>query len=335
MVKIDTGDVIPLKTPMGMYSNLNISPSSTTLLCDYSNYKTNSQILEINLEKSLKQEDCFTVRLNSGIRVEYYDNLFTKPEVVSFPTSDGLMAHGLLYLKSDNEQQKKNAPVIIMVHGGPTGMSTNSWRGMNQYYVSRGWAVFQINHRGSIGYGRDYREKLNGNWGVYDVDDSVDALNFLSAKGFVNKNKSVILGGSAGGFTVLMTMARKPGEFTAGVDLFGVADNFLLAEETHYLESRYTDSLVGPLPEAAAKYFSQSPLYIAENIVDPLLILQGEDDQVVPKNQSEMIKEKVKGYVEMKIYPGEGHGFRKAKTVKDMYSRIDRFLKKYVLYRSN
>ncbi|MFV2014284.1 MAG: alpha/beta hydrolase family protein, partial [Candidatus Heimdallarchaeota archaeon] len=138
-----------------------------------------------------------------------------------------------------------------------------------------------------------------------------------------------------GGYTVLMTMATKPGIFKAGIDLFGVSDNFLLAEDTHYLEKFYTYSLVGTLPEEADKYFCLSPIFHAEKIVDPLLILQGEDDPVVPKNQSELIRDKVKGPVEYEVYKGEGHGFKKMSSLRDMYARIEKFVKKHVLYSKN
>jgi dipeptidyl aminopeptidase/acylaminoacyl peptidase len=220
-----------------------------------------------------------------------------KPEAISFPTSDNSTAHGLLYLASDNNGKRENAPVVMYVHGGPTGMATNNFNSIIQYLATRGYAVFAINHRGSIGYGKDYREVLNCNWGTYDVNDTIDALNYLAKQGLVNKNKSCILGGSAGGFTVLMSLVKKPGIYSAGVDLFGVSDNFGLAEDTHYLESRYSDILLGPLPEASQKYVEQSAIFHADKISDPLLIFQGADDKVVPKNQSELIKSKVKGYV--------------------------------------
>ncbi|OLS23866.1 MAG: Acylamino-acid-releasing enzyme [Candidatus Heimdallarchaeota archaeon LC_2] len=334
IVDINSKVVNQLLLAEGGYTTL--SSSKKHVVCFFSDYKTRGQIWLIDLNKLLEGgnfNDSVKIIANSGVRLSN-DILekFTPPKKISFPTSDGQEAHGLLYVQKDNNGETKNAPLIIEVHGGPTGMKTNTFSLGAQYYASRGYAFFQVNHRGSIGYGREYREILNGNWGIYDVNDSVDALNYLEKEGIADKNKVIILGGSAGGFTVLMALAKKPGIFTAGVDLFGVSDNFLLAEETHYLEAHYSDSLVGILPEDSAKYFELSPIFHAENIVDPLIILQGEDDPVVLKNQSELIRDKVKGPVEYKVYQGEGHGFKKRATLKDMYNRIDKFLKNYVLY---
>ncbi len=330
-VNIKSGEVKELDTKKGFYSKLSSPADGKSLVCVFEDYKTKGQIIIFNIDQS-EGNVTSQVVANSGIRAETVKGKFVKPEVISFPTSDGEEAHGLLFLKEDKQELRINAPLIILVHGGPTGMSTNRYNAATQYFASRGYAVFAVNHRGSIGHGREYREILNTNWGKYDVEDSVDAMNFLSDKNFVNKKKSVIMGGSAGGYTVLMTLATQPGKFKAGVDLFGVSDNFLLAEETHYLESRYTDTLVGPLPEASANYFAKSPIFLADNIVDPLLILQGEDDPVVLKNQSELIRDNVKGKVEYKVYKGEGHGFKKRESLADMYPRIEKFIKKHVLY---
>ncbi len=211
-------------------------------------------------------------------------------------------------------------------------MAKNEFKIQINYWVSMGWAVFAVNHRGSIGYGRQYREKLNGNWGLYDVSDTKDAREYLIKEGITNPEKTVVMGGSAGGYTTLMCLATYPGTFTAGVNLYGVSDLFGLSEETHYLESQYDTMLVGPLPKASKKFFERSPIYLADRIIDPLLILQGEDDPVVPKNQSDRISKMVKGEVEYKVYPGEGHGFRKIETIQDMLTRTMKFLRKYVLY---
>ncbi|MFW9928991.1 MAG: alpha/beta hydrolase family protein, partial [Candidatus Thorarchaeota archaeon] len=255
-----------------------------------------------------------------------------KPEKISFSTFDNKEAHALLYLKPDNNGKKELAPVLIYIHGGPTGMHTDTFHPIVQYFASKGYAVCAVNHRGSIGYGKEYREVLNGNWGLYDVEDCVSALKHLTEKNLVNSQKSCIIGGSAGGYTVLMSLVKKPKIYSAGIDLYGVSDNFSLAEDTHYLESKYTDSLLGPLPEKAEKYIENSPLFHAEKIIDPLLILQGVEDKVVPKSQSESIRNRVKGHVEYYLYENEGHGFSKAKTYDEFIPTIEKFLRRYVLY---
>ncbi|MCE7734146.1 MAG: S9 family peptidase [Candidatus Heimdallarchaeota archaeon] len=336
LVNINSKETKTLDLPEGIYAKL--QSDGKYLLCFFTDHETRGKILLIDItdiENGIKEQNV-SVITNSGVKLsEKITSQLTRPQKITFPTSDGLQSHGLLFANNDNQGNLQNAPVIINVHGGPTGMATNSFNRNAQYYASRGYAYFELNYRGSIGFGKEYRQKLNGNWGIYDVNDSTDALEYLSKEGLADKKKSIIMGGSAGGFTVLMTMAMKPGIFTVGVDLFGVSDNFLLAEETHYLEKFYSDSLVGTLPEDADKYFSLSPIFHADKIVDPLLILQGEDDPVVLKNQSELIRDKVKGPVEYKVYEGEGHGFRKISSLQDMFVRIEKFVKKYALYSKN
>jgi dipeptidyl aminopeptidase/acylaminoacyl peptidase len=333
LVDVNTKEKSKLNLPEGIYSKLQSNHGK--LVCWFTNHDTRGQILLIdltNIETGLSLEN-ITIVANSGIKLSNkIRSQFAVPRKITFPTSDGLESHGLMYAVNDDDGYIKDAPIIINVHGGPTGMATNMFGRNPQYFASRGYVYFELNYRGSIGFGKEYRQKLNGNWGIYDVNDSVDALEFLSKEGYASKNKSIIMGGSAGGYTVLMALAMKPGVFKAGIDLFGVSDNFLLAEETHYLEKFYTYSLVGILPDDSDKYFALSPFFHAEKIIDPLLILQGEDDPVVPKNQSENIRDKVQGPVEYKAYEGEGHGFRKMSSIEDMYSRIEKFVKKYVLY---
>ena len=133
-----------------------------------------------------------------------------RPVEVTFPTTGGKESHAHIYALEDDEGKKSNSPVIFMIHGGPTGMSLNKFHVGYQYFVSRGWTVVAVNHRGSIGYGREYRESLNENWGIYDVEDTEAAFNHLKASGMIDTDRSVIMGGSAGGYTTLMVMAMRP-----------------------------------------------------------------------------------------------------------------------------
>ncbi|KKN33522.1 hypothetical protein LCGC14_0803020, partial [marine sediment metagenome] len=158
----------------------------------YMNYRTKPQICLISPHSN--QDEMILDPVYSSTP---YINMETKkslvePEIISFPTSDKSKSHGLLYLKADNMGKKENAPGVILVHGGPTGMSTDQFNGFIQYLATRGYGVFAINHRGSIGYGKDYREKLNGNWGNYDVNDSADALNYATEKGYIDRKRSSV-----------------------------------------------------------------------------------------------------------------------------------------------
>ncbi len=327
-VNIITGEIVDLESVGGDYSNLSINHSTNELVFEFSSF---------NVRKEIRVLDT----ISGEIRTIFKSGLvipksslakIPQPKSIRFPTEDGEHAYGLLYSLPDSRGKIHNCPTIFLVHGGPTGMAKNEFKIQINYWVSMGWAVFAVNHRGSIGYGRQYREKLNGNWGLYDVSDTKDAREYLIKEGITNPEKTVVMGGSAGGYTTLMCLATYPGTFTAGVNLYGVSDLFGLSEETHYLESQYDTILVGPLPKASKKFFERSPIYLADKIIDPLLILQGEDDPVVPKNQSDRISKMVKGEVEYKVYPGEGHGFRKIETIQDMLTRTMKFLRKYVLY---
>jgi dipeptidyl aminopeptidase/acylaminoacyl peptidase len=194
--------------------------------------------------------------------------------------------------------------------------------------------VLEVNYRGSTGYGRVYRDKLKGNWGIYDVEDVVSGAKYLVDDGMVDGEKLVIMGGSAGGYTVLKTLEDYPGVFKAGVNRYGVANLLTLTKITHKFEERYLDSLVGPLPEAEAVYKARSPIFFSDKIQDPIIIFQGEDDKAVPQSQSDEIAAALKENGvphEYHIYAGEGHGFRKTETIEHYYNAIEKFLKQYVI----
>jgi dipeptidyl aminopeptidase/acylaminoacyl peptidase len=225
--------------------------------------------------------------------------------------------------------------LVVRVHGGPTSQSRSNFNPQAQFFTSRGYAVLDVNYRGSTGYGRPYRNKLRGSWGIYDVQDAVSGGRFLSEQGRVDGERLVIMGGSAGGFTVLKALEDFPGAFKAGICLFGVSNQFTLAAETHKFEARYSDTLLGPLPEAASIYRERSPIFFIDQIKDPIAIFQGEEDIVVPRNQSDEVAASLqrRGVPHVyHVYPGEGHGFRKAETIEHFYQAVERFLRQYVIY---
>lgn len=258
------------------------------------------------------------------------------PQPRSWASTDGETVHGLFYPPASSVfTSAGRPPLVVYVHGGPTAMSSTAWNPTIQFLTTRGYAVLAVNYRGSAGYGREYRQKLRGNWGVHDVEDSVSGLRALAEAGEVDGARAAILGGSAGGFTVLQTMISHPEAFTAGVCLYGVANQFTLAAETHKFEERYSDSLLGPLPDAAPIYRERSPELHADRIRRPLAIFQGEIDEVVPQAQSDAIVAALARNGtphEYHVFAGEGHGWRKRETIEAYHAALERFLKQYLVF---
>jgi dienelactone hydrolase len=226
-------------------------------------------------------------------------------------------------------------PAIIRVHGGPTGQYVAEYRCETQFFTSRGYAVLELNYRGSSGYGREYSQLLQGNWGIRDVEDAYEAGRFLIDRKLADPRRLVIMGASAGGFTVLRTMITYPGFFRAGICLYGISNLMALRRDTHRFECHYLENLVGKLPEEGEKYRRLSPLFSADRIRDPLALFHGEDDKIVPRTQSDRIvfKLALHGVPHLyRVYPGEGHGWRKPETIRDFYQQLDTFLLENVVF---
>lgn len=219
-------------------------------------------------------------------------------------------------------------PYVVFVHGGPTAHVTGAASAAIAFYTSRGIGVLDVNYGGSTGYGRAYRDRLHGQWGVVDVDDVIAAARGLADAGLADPARIAIRGSSAGGWTVLSALVRG-GTFAAGISRYGVADLRMLAEHSHGFEEHYITGLVGPLPEAEALYIERSPLTHAERIDVPVLLMQGGDDRVVPPAQSEAIRDALAANGidhEYVVYPGEGHGFRSGTTIVNALERELAFL---------
>jgi dipeptidyl aminopeptidase/acylaminoacyl peptidase len=246
---------------------------------------------------------------------------FSIPEPIDFPTAGGVTAHALLYPPTNPDVRAgdgERPPLLVMIHGGPTAAARPMLQLAKQYWTSRGFAVVDVNYRGSTGYGREYRDLLQGEWGVADVEDCAAVCEFLVARGDADADRLCIRGGSAGGFTTLAALAFHE-VFAAGASHFGVADLGVLAAETHKFESRYLDGLVGPWPEARATYEERSPIFHTDRIDRPLAVFQGLDDPIVPPNQAEMIVEalRTKGVpVAYLPFEGEQHGFRQSQNIR-------------------
>jgi dipeptidyl aminopeptidase/acylaminoacyl peptidase len=227
------------------------------------------------------------------------------------PTTGGLKASGYRSYQSA-------PPLIAIGHGGPTASASRALDPRIQFWTSRGFAVVDVNYGGSAGYGREYRERLRGEWGHVDVDDMVHAAQHLAATGRADSERLVIRGGSAGGYTTLAALTFRPGVFKGGASYYGVSDLEALARDTHKFEARYLDSLVGPYPAAADEYRRRSPIHATDRLACALIFFQGLEDRVVPPNQSEMMADAVrrKGLpVAYVAFAGEQHGFRKAETI--------------------
>lgn len=214
-------------------------------------------------------------------------------------------------------------PLLVLVHGGPTAASTDGYSPFVQFWTTRGFAVLDVNYRGSTGYGRAYRESLNGQWGVADIDDVAAGVEHLANLGLIDPARVAIRGGSAGGYTVLRALTATR-VFTAGVSRYGIGNLELLVSDTHKFEARYLDSLLGPYPEAREIYVDRSPINHLDRLNTPVLLLQGEDDAVVSPEQAHEIAGAIRehgGDVELVLYPGEGHGWRRVETRRDSLQR--------------
>jgi dipeptidyl aminopeptidase/acylaminoacyl peptidase len=245
---------------------------------------------------------------------------FAAPKPVSFDTTDGNLSYGLFYPAANPKYRLpdgEKSPLIVTCHGGPTSASTSAQDLRRQFWTSRGFSILDLNYRGSTGYGREYRRKLYGNWGIYDVDDCVAGVNYLAEQGLIDPNRAVISGGSAGGYTVLGALTFKD-VFKAGASYYGVADVKALCDDTHKFESRYIDQLIGPIETHAEVYQQRSPIQHAEKLNCPVVFFQGMDDKVVPPAQSSTMAKALEGngiYQELWEFQNEGHGFLKAKTI--------------------
>jgi len=254
--------------------------------------------------------------------LELDDGYLSVAQPVAFPTEGGLTAYGFFYPPQNRDfagaSTGERPPLVVKSHGGPTSATTSTLDLGTQYWTSRGFAVLDVNYGGSTGYGRAYRERLRGQWGVVDVDDCVNGARWLADQGLVDGGRLAIKGGSAGGYTTLCALTFRD-TFHAGASHYGVSDLEALAKETHTFEARYLDSLVGPYPERRDLYVERSPVHHAQQLSCPVIFFQGLDDPVVPPNQAEMMVEALESKqvpVAYVAFEGEQHGFRRAENIK-------------------
>ncbi|VAW43356.1 Prolyl oligopeptidase family protein [hydrothermal vent metagenome] len=309
----ETGELTPIDTPYSSISNLQVADGVVAFIGGSATHP--ASIVRLDLQSNEMQ----VLRQTTSLTID--TAYLSVPQAVEFPTENGLTAHAIYYPPQNRDftaPEGTAPPLLVLSHGGPTSASQMTLSLGTQYWTSRGFAVLDVNYGGSTGYGRSYRQRLNGQWGVVDVQDCVNGAKYLVEQGLADGQQLAIRGGSAGGYTTLCALTFY-NTFNAGASYFGVSDVEVLALETHKFESRYLDSMIGSYPEAKGTYIERSPIHFTNQINCPLILFQGLDDEVVPPNQAEMMFEAVKGKgipVAHVAFPGEGHGFRSAENIK-------------------
>lgn len=314
LVKIctNTGEIEPIETPYNTFSSMAGNDELVVVIA--AGFSCIDEVVRIELQSA--ERSCINEIQDTGLDAGW----FSQAEPISFPTTNDDIAHGFYYAPSNPGYEAipgKYPPLLVMTHGGPTGATSASLNLRTQFWTSRGFAVLDMNYRGSTGYGREYREKLIGRWGIYDVDDVVAGARYLVKQRLVDRKRMAIRGGSAGGYTTLAALTFSD-VFTAGCSHYGIGDLESLAMATHKFEARYMDSLVGEYPKEKETYIQRSPLYHVGQLSCPVIFMQGTEDKVVPPEQAQSMADalKEKGIdVELLMFEGEQHGFRRADTI--------------------
>ena len=318
----------PIEVPYTDMSRTGLQVATGRVVFGAGSPTTTRSIVELDLGT----HEVEVLRRSSAIEVD--TRYLSIPEAIEFPTKDGLTAHGFFYPPQNGgyvAPPEERPPVLVQSHGGPTGATSSVLDLTVQYWTSRGFAVLDVNYGGSTGYGRAYRERLDGKWGIVDVDDCVCGVQYLIDRGEVDERRVTINGGSAGGYTTLCALTFHD-IFKAGASYYGICDLEAMTADTHKFESRYLDRLVGPYPGRRDLYRQRSPIHFTDRLSCPVILFQGLEDKIVPPNQAEMMVAALKekrlpvAYV---AFEGEQHGFRRAENMKrcldaelHFYSRI-------------
>ena len=314
ILSTDTRKLDPIKVPYTGIRSLRVNAGKTLFIADSPIQPPaiiQFDITEGKIEVLRRETDAV---IDSGY--------LSRPEEILFPTENGLTAFGVYYRPQNRDcvaPPNTKPPLLIISHGGPTAAAHNGLSLESiQYWTSRGIAVCDVNYGGSTGYGREYRERLRGKWGIVDVDDCANAARYLVNEGQVDGNRLIIRGGSAGGYTTLAALTFRT-IFKAGASYYGVSDLEALATDTHKFESHYLDSLIGPYPEKRDLYVQRSPIHFTNRLSCPIIFFQGLDDKIVPPDQAVKMFEAVrsKGILTAYVaFEGEQHGFRKAENIR-------------------
>ncbi|MGA1265024.1 MAG: S9 family peptidase [Prochlorothrix sp.] len=305
--------LIPLDLPFTEISNIQVSGDRVAFMAGAASQATTLYLLDLSTQA--------LTPIRSSTSLDLDPRYLSQPEPIAFPTTDNLTAYALYYPPTNPDYTPlpgEKPPLLVKSHGGPTAATCVGLNLTIQYWTSRGFGVLDVNYGGSTGYGRAYRERLKGQWGIVDVADCANGARYMVKRGDADGDRLAIDGGSAGGYTTLCALAFTD-VFKAGSSRYGVSDLTALAEDTHKFESRYLDSLVGPYPAEKLTYAARSPIHHTDRLNCPVVFFQGLEDKIVPPNQAEMMVEalKKKGIpVAYVPFEGEQHGFRKAENIK-------------------
>jgi len=308
-----TGKLERIKTPYTDIQRLCASPGQAVFIAG----SPTEPLSIVRLDLATHQVEVLRRSTNVTVDAGY----LSIPKAIEFPTENGLTAHAFFYAPRNQEYtgpSGERPPLIVKSHGGPTAATSTTLSWAVQYWTSRGFAVLDVNYGGSSGYGRVYRQRLNGQWGVVDVDDCVNGARYLVKIGEVDGDRLAIRGGSAGGYTTLCALTFR-NIFRAGASYFGVSDLEALTKYTHKFESHYLDRMIGPYPERRDLYRERSPINSVDRISCPMILFQGLEDKVVPPSQAELMVKvlREKGMPVAYIpFESEQHGFRRAKNIK-------------------
>lgn len=277
--------------------------------------------------------ECTVIRRTSPESISR--KAYTLPRALRWENPSGGGVHGLHYPpRLAGGQPAGQPPLLLMIHSGPTRQKFAEFQPRSQYFASRGFAVLEVNYRGSSGYGRDYRQSLQGQWGLADVEDCLSGALYLADQGWADRERMFLLGSSSGGLTVFQILVRYPGVFRAGITLYAIVNHLDLLEEPPKFERHYSDWLIGPYPAAAEAYRERSPVFFADRIRDPVAVFQGGRDPIVPQTQAEQIIQALQSNgvsCQYTLYPEEGHGFKRTENIADFYRRTEDFLQQYLM----
>lgn len=313
VLDVKSGELSEIKTPFNAFGHFTAAYRGR-IICAAAGPAVGTAIVAIDPRNG----EVETLRASSGPDLD--PAFVSEAEAITFPTAGGQAAHAFYYPPNNPRFAAPTGelpPLLTFIHGGPTSATGAGFSLAVQFWTTRGFAVVDVNYRGSTGFGTAYRRLLNGNWGVFDREDCEAAAGHLVDRGSVDGKRLAIRGGSAGGYTTLCALTF--GEvFTAGASYFGVSDVAALAQDTHKFESRYLDSLIGPYPERADLYRRRSPINAVDRLSCPVIFLQGLEDKIVPPDQAERMVEELrrKGLpVAYLPFAGEQHGFRQAANI--------------------
>ena len=331
VIDVEAGEIRELETPFNSFGYFTAAVGPR-VICAAAGPETGAAIVAINVDNG----EIETLRASAA--PEIHPDYFSNAEAIEYPTTGGTTSHAYYYAPRNPDFQAPAGelpPLVTFIHGGPTSATSPGFNLAIQYWTTRGFAVVDVDYRGSTGYGTAYRRALNGRWGIVDREDCEAAATFLVERGDVDGSRLAIRGGSAGGYTTLGALTFGD-VFTAGASYYGVSDVAALAEDTHKFESRYLDSLIGPYPERAELYEQRSPIHAVDRLSCPIIFLQGLEDKIVPPNQAERMVDALreKGLpVAYLAFEGEQHGFRQAANIQrateaelDFYGRIFGFM---------